>query len=104
MLMKKERAKPKEPTPNQVVRQEDLLRQGMQQTGVLVEEHSIVLLIDYINLLLQQNQTINLTAITDPLEAVTKHLLDSLSIEKHVSGNRVLDVGSGGGCPGSRWQ
>ena len=73
MLMIKERAKPKGPTPNQVVRQEDLLRQGMQQTGVLVEEHSIVLLIDYINLLLQQNQTINLTAITDPLEAVTKH-------------------------------
>ena len=100
MLMKKERAKPKGPTPNQVVRQEDLLRQGVQQTGALVEEHSIVLLIDYINLLLQQNHTINLTAITDPLEAVTKHLLDSLSIEKHVSGNRVLDVGSGGGCPG----
>ena len=67
MLMKKERAKPKGPTPNQVVRQEDLLRQGVQQTGALVEEHSIVLLIDYINLLLQQNHTINLTAITDPL-------------------------------------
>ena len=83
-----------------MVRQEDILRQGMQQTGTLAEEHSIVLLVDYISLLLQHNQTINLTAITDPLEAVTKHLLDSLSIEKHLSGSRVVDVGSGGGCPG----
>ena len=100
MLMKGEGAKPKGPKPNQVIRQEDLLRQGMQQTGVLVEEHNIVLLVDYINLLLKQNKTTNLTAITDPLEAVTKHLVDSLSIEKHVSGDRIVDVGSGGGCPG----
>lgn len=42
----------------------------------------------------------NLTAITSPLEAVTKHLMDSLSIAQHVPDGRVVDVGCGGGCPG----
>jgi len=100
MLPKKVRATARGPTPNQVARQEDLLRQGMQQIGLLIEEHSVSLLITYINLLLQQNQTINLTAITDPLEAVTKHLLDALSIAQYVPDGKVVDVGSGGGCPG----
>jgi len=67
---------------------------------LLVEEHSVNLLIAYINLLLQQNRTLNLTAIIDPLEAVTKHLLDSLSVAQDVPLGKVVDVGSGGGCPG----
>ena len=67
---------------------------------LLVEEHSVNLLITYINLLLQQNRTLNLTAIIDPLEAVTKHLLDSLSVAQDVPSGKVVDVGSGGGCPG----
>ena len=100
MPPKKDKVKPRGSIPNQVARQEDLLRQGMQQIGLLVEERSVSLLITYINLLLQQNQTINLTAITDPLEAVTKHLLDALSIAQYVPDGTVVDVGSGGGCPG----
>ena len=83
-----------------MAKQEDLLRQGMQQIGLPVEEQSVSLLITYINLLLQKNQTTNLTAIIDPLEAVTKHLLDVLSIAQHVPDGKVVDVGSGGGCPG----
>ncbi len=83
-----------------MAKQEDLLKQGLQQIELNTEQHSISLLITYINLLLQQNRTLNLTAIIDPLEAVTKHLLDSLSIAQDVSGGKVVDVGSGGGCPG----
>ena len=83
-----------------MARQEDLLRQGLRQMELLVEEHSVNLLIAYINLLLQQNRTLNLTAIIDPLEAVTKHLLDSLSVAQDVPSGKVVDVGSGGGCPG----
>ena len=67
---------------------------------LFVEEHSVNLLITYINLLLQQNRTLNLTAIIDPLEAVTKHLLDSLSVAQDVPLGKVVDVGSGGGGPG----
>jgi 16S rRNA (guanine527-N7)-methyltransferase len=100
MLPKKVRATSRGATPNQVARQEDLLRQGLRQMELLVEEHSVNLLITYINLLLQQNRTLNLTAIIDPLEAVTKHLLDSLSVAQDVPSGKVVDVGSGGGCPG----
>ena len=83
-----------------MTKQEDLLKQGLQQIELNIEQQSISLLITYINLLLQQNRTLNLTAIIDPLEAVTKHLLDSLSIAQEVSKGKVVDVGSGGGCPG----
>ena len=100
MLLKKARARPREPTKNPVVTQEDLLKQGLQQIKLLAEERSVSLLIAYISLLLQQNQTLNLTAIIDPLEAVTKHLLDSLSIAQDVPIGKVVDVGSGCGCPG----
>ena len=100
MLLKKAWARPREPTKNQVVTQEDLLKQGLQQIKLLTEESNVNSLITYINLLLQQNQMLNLTAIIDPLEAVTKHLLDSLSIAQDVPIGKVVDVGSGCGCPG----
>ena len=83
-----------------MVKQENLLKQGLRQIELDAEKQSVNLLITYINLLLQQNRTLNLTAIIDPLEAVTKHLLDSLSIAQEVSKGKVVDVGSGGGCPG----
>ena len=100
MPLKKDKAKPKGAVPDQVARQESLLRQGIQELGLHIEECSESLLITYVSLLLQQNQTINLTAIIDPMEAVTKHLLDSLSIAQYIPDGRVVDVGSGGGCPG----
>ena len=100
MPLKKDKVKPKEPAPNQAAGQESLLRQGIEELGLRVEERSASLLITYVSLLLQQNQTINLTAIIDPMEAVTKHLLDSLSIAQYIPDGRVVDVGSGGGCPG----
>ena len=100
MPLKKDKAKPKEPAPYQAAGQESLLRQGIEELGLRVEEGSASLMTTYVSLLLQQNQTINLTAIIDPMEAVTKHLLDSLSIAQYVPDGRVIDVGSGGGCPG----
>lgn len=46
------------------------------------------------------NRRINLTAITDPGEMITGHLLDSLSVRPLLRGVRVLDVGTGAGFPG----
>lgn len=57
----------------------------------------------YGNLLLQWNEKINLTAITEPEEIVTKHFIDSLSLLKFYdikNGEKVLDVGTGAGFPG----
>jgi len=46
------------------------------------------------------NQRINLTAIRDPEQQLTKHLLDSLSINPYLRGNYIADVGTGAGFPG----
>ncbi len=66
-----------------------------------MEEEQIDRLLFLQEELLRWNQRINLTAITDPMEILEKHLLDSLSLVPHIPSNaRVLDVGSGGGFPG----
>jgi 16S rRNA (guanine527-N7)-methyltransferase len=51
--------------------------------------------------LLAWNRSVNLTAITDPLEIAVKHFLDTLPLSPLLPrGSRVLDIGSGGGFPG----
>ena len=57
----------------------------------------------YLKLLLEWNEKINLTAITDPHEAVIKHFVDSISFIKSFNmkqGAKVIDVGTGAGFPG----
>lgn len=58
----------------------------------------------YLALLLETNKQFNLTAITDPAEAWTRHILDSLTLipllAEAPEGGTVIDVGSGGGLPG----
>ena len=56
---------------------------------------------DYMNLLLDWNEKINLTAITEPEEVVLKHFIDSLTINKYIENNKTIaDVGTGAGFPG----
>ena len=57
-------------------------------------------LLGFTDLLLQWNQAYNLTAVRDPAEVLTKHLLDSLAVLPYVQGSPVLDVGTGAGLPG----
>lgn len=57
----------------------------------------------YGNLLLQWNEKINLTAITEPDEVLIKHFYDCILLFKHVTaapGARIIDVGTGAGFPG----
>ena len=55
----------------------------------------------YLDLLARWNRTYNLTAIRDPGEMVTLHLLDSLSMHAHMDGvSRLADLGTGAGLPG----
>jgi len=57
-------------------------------------------LVAYLELLAKWNKTYNLTAIRDPLQSVSVHLLDSLSVLRELPPGSLADVGSGGGLPG----
>lgn len=57
-------------------------------------------LIRYLELLQKWNKVHNLTAVRDPDEMVTLHLLDSLVVLPYIKVKRLLDVGSGAGFPG----
>lgn len=55
----------------------------------------------YMNLLIEWNKKINLTAIIEPKEIILKHFVDSLAVAKYIEKNqRVADVGTGAGFPG----
>ena len=76
------------------------LDQGLQQAGVALSEQQRERLLAYLELLQKWNKVHNLTAVRDPAEMVTLHLLDSLSVLPHIAEGRLLDVGSGAGLPG----
>ena len=76
------------------------LRQGCDALGLPADSTKVGQLMDYLELLLKWNRAYNLTAVRDPLEMVTRHLLDSLAIAPHLSGQCFIDVGTGAGLPG----
>lgn len=76
------------------------LAAGIAQMGLQVSQEKQALLLRYLDLLAKWNKVYNLTAVRDPMEMVTLHLLDSLSVLPYITGKRLLDVGSGGGLPG----
>ncbi len=56
---------------------------------------------DYMNLLLEWNEKINLTAITEEEDIILKHFVDSLTISKYIrEGMSIVDIGTGAGFPG----
>lgn len=78
-----------------------LLVQGARDLSLNLSEAQITKLIDYLALMTKWNSVYNLTAVRDPVQMVTQHLLDSLSAVSAFSGAKnVLDVGAGGGLPG----
>ena len=82
------------------------LRSGVQALGLVLSDAQIQRLLDYAALIQKWNKVYNLTALRDPADMLTHHLLDSLTaiapLTRHTQGQplRVLDVGSGGGLPG----
>ncbi len=82
------------------------LRSGAQALGLALSDVQIQHLLDYAALIQKWNKVYNLTALRDPADMLTHHLLDSLTaiapLRRHTLGQpiKVLDVGSGGGLPG----
>lgn len=78
------------------------LVQGLQAMDLVIAPEKIAQLVAYVLLIEKWNKVHNLTAIRDPLEMVTLHILDSLSVLKILSAKQpayVLDVGAGAGLP-----
>ncbi len=76
------------------------LLSGADAQGIVLHDKEASQLIDFLELLQKWNKTYNLTALRDPKDMVTKHLLDSLAVAPHLKGSRIVDVGSGAGLPG----
>lgn len=72
-----------------------------KQIDIEFDDKQINQFYDYMNLLLEWNEKINLTAIVEPEEVILKHFIDSLTINKYIEKNKTIaDVGTGAGFPG----
>jgi 16S rRNA (guanine527-N7)-methyltransferase len=76
------------------------LAAGLTALGIALPEAAQLKLLAFRDLLLKWNRTYNLTALRDPQQVISHHLLDALAILPHVGAGPLLDVGSGGGLPG----
>ena len=76
------------------------LARGCQALNVAGDPAVQDQLLAYLELLNKWNRAYNLTAVRDPQQMIGKHLLDSLAIAPYLVGQRLIDVGTGGGLPG----
>jgi 16S rRNA (guanine527-N7)-methyltransferase len=79
---------------------ENTLESGLAAQGLALPQEVQKKLLDYLALLAKWNKVHNLTAVREPEDMVTLHLLDSFSILSHLHSKQILDVGSGAGLPG----
>lgn len=69
--------------------------------GEGISEEKIEIFYNYMNLLIEWNKKINLTAIIEPEEIILKHFIDSLTLSKYISEyDKIADIGTGAGFPG----
>jgi len=76
------------------------LEQGIAALGLALPVEAVPRLLGYQVLLARWNAAYNLTAVRDPAEMITRHLLDSLAILPYVQGDTLADLGTGPGLPG----
>ena len=81
----------------------DTLRSGASELGIHLSDEQIDLMDRFASLLVEKNKLFNLTRITEPMEIVSSHYLDSLtclSAVKIKPGLSAIDIGTGAGFPG----
>ena len=76
-------------------------KQKLNEFDIKINDEQIKSFEKYMNLLLEWNEKINLTAITQPEEVKLKHFVDSLTVLKYINeDDKVIDIGTGAGFPG----
>ncbi len=75
------------------------LAQAVQTLELTLDAQQQRMLLLYLDKLLVWNKAYNLTAITDPVEALTKHIIDCLAIITYLPAGTLLDIGTGAGLP-----
>lgn len=78
----------------------DTLLSGIEALSLNVDAQKIDQLLAYHQLLIKWNKAYNLTAVRDPAQMISRHLLDSLALAPCITGKRFIDVGTGAGLPG----
>jgi len=76
------------------------LLDGARALALDLDEAQLARLVAHLDLLDEWSARMNLTAIRDRPSQLTKHLLDSLTVQPYLRGQRIADVGSGAGFPG----
>lgn len=84
------------------MRYSDLLEKSLEKLNIGFNDDQIKKFNDYYELLIEWNNKINLTAITEYDEVISKHFIDSILICSFIdlSGKKIIDIGTGGGFPG----
>ena len=77
-----------------------LLNKGLEKMGLVLTDAQTDLLLAFLNLLEKWNHAFNLTGVRDVRSMIGRHILDSLSIQAYLQGDRIIDVGTGAGLPG----
>ena len=73
---------------------------GLNELKITLNDRQIEQLLAFITLIEKWNKAYNLTAIRNKEAMVSLHLLDSLAIAPHLTGQRHIDIGTGAGLPG----
>lgn len=83
----------------------DRINQELSQFSIKLEDSQVNQFYQYYEILIEWNKVINLTAITEQNEVITKHFVDSLALIRAVdkmplTPYRIIDIGTGAGFPG----
>lgn len=77
-----------------------LLIEGCKDLDINLSTQQVQNITKFLADLQKWNKAFNLTAVRNPRDMIINHILDSFSLNKHINGNTILDVGSGAGLPG----
>lgn len=84
-----------------ILKFKELMSFYAKEINIVFNEEQLNSFYNYMKLLLEWNEKINLTAITNPEEIIIKHFIDSLTISKYLEQNKkIADLGTGAGFPG----